>query len=177
MHIKDMKQDERTVINRILDGEQALYGVLIDRYKEGLYRHCFRFVRDEDAAEDIAQQTFIKAYVHLEKYDHIHAFSTWLYKIATNVALEELRRKKALPLDDSMTQLIVDGRPLPEQASIYAELHEAVNHLPDKQRAVVNLHYFEGKKYEEIAKELDSTIGSVKSWMNRAKKQLKELLS
>jgi RNA polymerase sigma factor (sigma-70 family) len=172
-----MKQDEQAVINRILDGEQALYGVLIDRYKEGLYRHCFRFVRDEDKAEDITQQAFIKAYIHLEKYDQVHAFSTWLYKIATNEALEELRRKKALPLDDTMTQMIIDGRPLPERTNIYAELHEAVDRLPDKQRAVVTLHYFEGKRYEEIAKELGSSIGSIKSWMNRAKKQLKELLS
>jgi len=89
-----MEQDEHELITRILDGDEQAYGLLIDRYKEGPYRHCFRFMRDEDAAEDIAQATFIRAYLKLQEFDHIHAFSTWLYKIATNIALAEVRRKR-----------------------------------------------------------------------------------
>lgn len=177
MRIKDMKQDEQAVITRILDGDEDLYRILVDRYKEGLYRHCFNFVRDEDLAEDLAQEAFIKAFVKLENYDRVHAFSTWLYKIATNLALEELRRKRPLLLEEEMVRLIVSTQPSSEQLRGYGELHEAIERLPEKQRMAIKLHYFKGKKYDEIAIELQSSVGSVKSWMSRAKKQLKELLS
>lgn len=172
-----MKQDEHAIIIKILDGDEQLYGVLIDRYKEGLYRHCFRFVRDEDRAEDIAQETFIKAYMKLVDFDGVHAFSTWLYKIATNIALSELRRKRPLALDDEMIQLIITEVPRTEKSAIYQELHQAIEKLPAKHRTAVKLHYFQGKKYEQIAREMNTTTGSVKGWMSRAKQQLKEMLS
>ncbi len=177
MRTKGMKQDEKAIIIRILDGEERLYGVLIDRYKEGLYRHCFKFVRDEDAAEDIAQEAFIKAYVRLATFDNVHAFSTWLYKIATNIALDQLRKKRPLPLDEQAIDFLVSELPRTELAAIHAELYEAIEKLPDKHKKAVKLHYFEGLQYQQIAQRMDTTTGSVKGWMNRAKTQLKEMLS
>lgn len=172
-----MKQDEHVIITNILNGDEQLYGLLIDRYKEGLYRHCFRFVRDENRAEDIAQETFIKAYMKLADFDRVHAFSTWLYKIATNIALSELRKKWPLTLDDDMVNLIISEMPGTEKSAMYQELHQAIEKLPDKHRTAVKLHYFQGKKYEQIAREMNTTTGSVKGWMSRAKQQLKEMLS
>jgi RNA polymerase sigma factor (sigma-70 family) len=174
---KDMKQDEKAIINRVLNGDERAYAILIDRYKEGLYRHCFYFVRDEDGAEDIAQEAFIKAYVSLVEYDQVHAFSTWLYKIATNIALSELRRKRPLPLDESAIDLLVSELPRTELAAIHVELYEAIEKLPGNHKQVVKLHYFQGMSYERIAKTMNTTTGSVKGWMNRARTQLKEMLS
>lgn len=172
-----MKQNEKVMIIRILDGDEKAYGFFIDRYKEGLYRHCFRFVRDEDAAEDIAQEAFIKAYVHLGDFDRAHAFSTWLYKIATNIALSEIRRRRSMPLDEDAIDMLVSELPKTELSAIHAELYEAIERLPIKHKKVVKLHYFQGMPYEEIAKKMETTTGSVKGWMNRAKTQLKEMLS
>ncbi len=172
-----MTQDETAIIIRILDGEQELYGLLIDRYKTGLYRHCFKFVRDEDWAEDIAQDAFIKAYTQLESYDSTHRFSTWLYKIATNIALQQLRRKRPLRLDEDGYERIVSTLPDTTQGAINAELHAAIDTLPQKQKKAIELHYLNGKSYAQIAEQMHTTTGSVKGWMSRAKRQLKEILS
>ena len=172
-----MKQEEHELIVRILDGDEQSYGVLIDHYKEGLYRHCFRFTRDEDAAEDIAQRAFIQAYVKLSDFNHIHAFSTWLYKIATNIALGELRKKHPLPLGDELLENLANSHAGTEQQAMYGELYRAIERLPDNQKQVVKLRYFKGKKYEQIAQEMNTTPGSVKGWIYRAKKQLKEMLT
>jgi RNA polymerase sigma-70 factor, ECF subfamily len=172
-----MKQDELTIINRILNGEEEAYGLLIDRYKEGLYHHCFKFVRDEWRAEDLAQEAFIKAYVRLADFDRVHAFSTWLYKIATNLALSELHKKRPLALHEETLDLLVGTLPPTERSSIHAELHQAIEQLPANHKTTVKLYYFRGKPYAEIAREMNTTVGSVKVWMYRAKKQLKEMLS
>lgn len=172
-----MKQEEHELIVRILDGDEQSYGILIDRYKEGLYRHCFRFTRDEDAAEDITQRAFIQAYVKLDNFDCIHAFSTWLYKIATNIALGELRKKHPLPLDDTLLATLASNYAGTERQAIYGELYRAIEQLPENQRQVIKLHYFKGKKYKQIAKEMNVTQGSIKGWAHRAKKQLREMLS
>ncbi len=171
-----MKQDEKELIIRTLDGDEQLFGVLIDRYKEGLYRHCFRIMRDEEAAEDVAQEAFIKAYVQLAKFDQVHAFSTWLYKIATNIALGELRRKRPALLDEKLFD-ILPGESNAVDLALYNELYRAIEQLPENHKQTIKLHYFKGKKYEQIAEELHTTPGSIKAWMSRAKKQLKEMLS
>lgn len=170
-----MKQDETAIIIRIQHGEEQLYGTLIDRYKEGLYRHCFRYVRDEDWAEDIAQEAFIKAYVHLDSFDTRFRFSTWLYKIATNIALQEIRKKHPVPLTDNMQ--LISTLAQTDQMAKDSELHFAVQKLPKTHRAVVSKHYWEGKSYKQIAQEMGSTTGSVKGWMSRAKRELRRMLS
>lgn len=170
-----MKQDETAMIIRIQHGEEQLYSTLIDRYKEGLYRHCFRYVRDEDWAEDIAQEAFIKAYVQLDSFNSHYRFSTWLYKIATNMALQEIRKRRPVPLTDDMQ--IISTLAQTDQVAKDDELHQAVQKLSDNHRAVVNKHYWEGKSYEQIAQEMGSTTGSVKGWMSRAKRELRRMLS
>lgn len=170
-----MKQNEPALIARILNGEGELYGQLIDRHKNGLYRHCFQFVRDEDWAADICQEAFIKAYLHLESYNANYRFSTWLYKIATNQALQELRKKRPQLLDEAFE--IVSTKPGADQLAKDSELWQAVDKLPPKQRTAVMLHYKHGKSYAEIADDMHSTPGSIKGWMSRAKYSLKRMLS
>ena len=170
-----MKQDEHAIIIRILDGEEYLYGILIDRYKIGLYHHCFKFVHDEDWAEDITQEAFIKAYVNLEKYKSAYSFSTWLYKIATNIALQEIRKQRPFPLDEEIQ--IISTLAQTDQLAINNELHRAVGALTNNHRLVITKYFWQGKSYKDIAKEMNTSIGNVKGWMSRAKKQLKEILS
>lgn len=169
-----MEQDETKLIARILRDDEAAYGELIDRYKEGLYRHCFRFTQNEDDAEDIAQQAFIDAYVHLDRYDSRYRFSTWLYKIATNLALTHLRKRRDLKLSDKEISAIISNAPDAEQLALHEELRGAVSKLPRQQRTAVELHYWQGKPYDTIAAQMGTSTGTVKSWISRAKKRLRE---
>jgi RNA polymerase sigma-70 factor (ECF subfamily) len=172
-----MKQNEFELVARTLDGDEDAYATLVDRYKEGLYRHCFRFTRNEDEAEDIAQMAFIEAYVHLDRYDSRFRFSTWLYKIATNLALMQLRKRREIRASDEELDRIVSNLPSTDQPALARELHEAIDNLPIQHRTVVQMHYWQGKSYREIAMYMGTSEGSIKGWMSRAKKQLKEVLS
>jgi RNA polymerase sigma-70 factor (ECF subfamily) len=172
-----MKQDEHELIAQIMDGDDDAYGQIIDRYKEGLYRHCFRFVRDESEAEDVAHEAFIEAYVHIDRYNPQFRFSTWLYKIATNLALMHLRKRRDIRMDEDELDRILSDIPGTEEFALYRELHEAVDELPMNYRTVVSMHYWQGKSYSEIASHMGTSVGSIKGWMSRAKKELKEVLS
>lgn len=172
-----MEQDEQGLIAQALDGDERAYEALINRYKNGLYRHCFRFVRDEDEAEDVAQEAFIEAFVHLDRFNPQFRFSTWLYKIATNLALMRLRKRRNVRMDEDELDCIMSDLPGAEDLAMQRELREAVDALPFNYRTVVAMHYWQGKSYSEIALHLGTSIGSIKGWMSRAKKQLKEVLS
>ena len=122
-----MEQDEQELIAQILDGDEETYASLIDRYEEGLYRHCFRFTHDEDEAEDIAHEAFIEAFVHLDRYNPQFRFSTWLYKIATNLALTHLRKRRTVRLDEGELDRIMSDLPGTIDLAMYQELREAVD--------------------------------------------------
>jgi RNA polymerase sigma-70 factor (ECF subfamily) len=172
-----MKQDELELIARSMDGGEDAYAVLVDRYKQGLYRHCFKFTHDEDEAEEIALDAFVEAFIHLDRYDPRFRFSTWLYKIATNLALTRLRKRRDVRMDEDELDRVVSDLPGTEEFALYRELHQAVDDLPMQYRTVVSMHYWQGKSYSEIASHMGTSVGSVKGWMYRAKQQLKEVLS
>lgn len=171
-----MKHEEQELIAQILNGDDTAYAVLVNRYKVGLYHHCFKITHDEDTAEDIASEAFIEAFVHLDSYDPQYRFSTWLYKIATNGALMHLRKRRDIRMDEQELERIVSTLPGTEQFALYRELHEAVDDLPTNYRTVVSMHYWQGKSYAEIASSMGTSVGSVKGWMSRAKDRLKETL-
>jgi RNA polymerase sigma-70 factor (ECF subfamily) len=176
MRIKSMNLDEQELIARILGGEQEEYRLLIDRYKDQLYRHCFYIVRDEDVAEDMTQEAFIKAFNRLGTYDPAKAaFKTWVYTIATRECLSYLRRKKPLPLEED--ESLPSDAAATDQLARDHELYQAVMNLKPKLRTVVTLYYWHGYSYEQIASSMNVPIGSVRGWIFRAKKELKEALS
>ncbi len=177
MRIPYMHQDELEIISHILDGDGEQYAALIDRYKNGVYRHCYAIVRDEEMAQDITQETFIKAYVQLRQYNSAYRFSTWLYKIASNHALSEMRKHQPRPFEDNEIERIVSSLPPTDRAALHRELHEAIRKLPSQQRKVLELRYWNGLSYNAIAHQMGTTANNIKSWMHRAKKQLKEMLS
>lgn len=170
--------DEAKLIAQSIDGDQEAYGTLVDRYKNALYRHCFAIVRNEDAAEDIAQETFITAFFKLKTYNAEYKLGTWLFKIATNKALNYLKKSaREVATDDSLIGRITSPHRSPVQHAEDTELHEAVQRLAPKYRAVVSLYYWQGMSYQEIGLVLHVPEGSVKGWMNRAKIQLRKELS
>lgn len=170
--------DESMLIEQSLSGDHQAYAELVNRYKNAVYHHCFAIVRDEDAAEDLAQEAFIAAYYKLHLYNPTYRFSTWIFKIATNKALTWLKKAgREVAADDELIASIASSLPRPDRSAEYGELHQAVSKLDAKHQAVVSLYYWQGLSYQEIATVLGVPIGSVRGWMYRAKEELrKELL-
>jgi RNA polymerase sigma-70 factor (ECF subfamily) len=177
--IYNMQNKDQELIAQTLNGDHAAYAELVDRYKQALFRHCFAIMRDEDEAKDIAQDTFVKAYFQLLRYDNKFKFGTWLFKIATNLALDQLRRQKrqkVVSLND-ITFEPVDKGASPHVLALYREMQTAIAELPPNYRGAISLYYWEGKSYKEVAYAMDVPEGTVKSWLSRAKSTLKEKLS
>jgi len=170
--------NEPELIAHALDGDSAAYAELVDRYKNAVYYHCFAIVRNEGAAEDIAQETFIRAYYSLKRYKKEYRLSTWLFKISTNMCLNYLKKRgKEIAVDDAAIATIVSHEPTPHVNALHTELHEAVQTLPPKYRAAISLYYWQGLDYAATAAAMDAPINSVRVWLKRAKELLRKELA
>lgn len=171
---------ERAIIIEVLSGDTDQYRHLVERYHRGLLQHLFNTMHDEEAAEDIAQEAFIRAYQKLDQYNEAYAFSTWLYKIADNMAYRQIRQLKPAQDIDEISEIVPDGKPpLSEQTDrLFAaeSVRQAVDNLPLDYRQVVVLYYWDNCSYEQIAEITERPIGTVRTWLFRAKEQLKEEL-
>jgi RNA polymerase sigma-70 factor (ECF subfamily) len=170
--------DEEQVIKSVQHGNADSYADLVERYWVGLVIYCERLAGDRMEAEDIAQKSFIKAYEKLHTFDSEKGrFSTWLYKIAANEAIDFLRKsKKVLPNED-----VEDIEPVtPDFLSevLLQEVRKAVLDLvPPEHRHAIEAYYWEGKSCQTIADEMRVPLNTVKSWLRRAKIQLRKALA
>ena len=171
--------NENHTIQKIIAGDTDAYEHLVARYHVGLIIHCDRLVGDRDQAEDIAQEAFIKAFNNLHTFDSAKSrFSTWLYKIATNKAIDYLRAsKRKVPVED-IERIADEAAPDYEAEETKREVRDAVAKLqPPTHRQVIEAYYWEGKSYEQIANSLHIPINTVRTWLRRAKQQLRSDLS
>jgi RNA polymerase sigma-70 factor (ECF subfamily) len=170
--------NEQELIATVIAGDDEAYGQLIERYQAGLVRYCFTVTRDEDAAEDIAQEAFIRVFEKLPSYKPEYKFSTWLYRIARNLALKSLRRQTALPLNDEI-ELVSDDQAVEAAATEEREaaVRAAVAALPANYREAVHLHYWERRDYAEVAEIMGVPSTTIKTWLYRARQELKEKCS
>jgi len=170
--------DEKEIIKRILAGETDQYRLLLERYQKGLVYHCYTMINDYDLAHDFTQEACIKVYLQLKTYKATYRFSTWLYKIATNLCLDFLRKKRHISLDDIPE--LFSNKLSPQEEAIKNEsatqLHQAIKQLPLKYQTVISLYYWQERSYEEIAEILRVPLGTVRTWLKRAKEKLKEEL-
>jgi len=170
--------DEAELLARTKQADHIAYAELVNRYKNAVYHHCFAIVRDEDAAEDITQDTFITAYYKIHTYNPTYKLATWLFKIATNKALNHIKyNARQVAGEDDLIDAVASDRPTPHKLSEQNELHEIVERLKPQHRAVVSLYYWQGMSYQEVADTMGAPLGSVKVWMARAKAQLRKELS
>jgi RNA polymerase sigma-70 factor (ECF subfamily) len=170
--------NESNIINAVCGGEINQYADLVERYHIGLTIYCERLLKDRDDAEDIVQKSFIKAYEKLPSFDPEKArFSTWLYKIAYNEAIDYLRKTKRIKSVNDI-ETIEPTIPDVAQEELIREVRSAVLALvPPEHRRAIEAYYWEGKSYQAIADEMNVPINTVKSWLRRAKLQLKGTLS
>lgn len=183
---------DHDLIEAARHGDETAFGEIMTRYRGPITNYLFRFLNDYDEAIDLAQESFVRVYFAMERYHSGFAFSTYLYRIATNLAISELRKRKRRAIlsltglfsfdDTEMTDFQPpDGKPLPDANVFEGEqsrvLAKAVAALPAKYRAAVILRDVEGRSYEEVAAILDIGLGTTKSRISRARGLLKEKLS
>lgn len=174
------------LIREIKDGNAELYAELISKYERKILAFIYNMLKSakmETIAEDLCQETFYKAYRSLETFREVEAsFSTWLYTIARNTVLSELRKQKMgkISLEDSGYVPQAPPETIPEQMVLRGEkvdlVREAINNLPEKQRAAIILREYNQLDYQEIANILGQTVSSVKSLLFRARASIKTQL-
>lgn len=169
--------DETLLIHNLRDRRmrERAFRQLVDAYKERLYWQIRRMVLTHDDADDLLQQTFIKAWTALDTFRGEARLSTWLYRIAANEALTHLaRRRETLSLDDAEADVATTlaSDPYFNGDDTQLKLQEAIATLPTKQRTVFNLKYFDDMKYEEMSETLGTSVGALKASYHHAVKKI-----
>jgi len=175
-------------------GSEKAYRELLDRYQRPVFSLIYRMVRDRELAEDLAQETFIKVFNHIDSFNPKYKFSSWIFKIASNLTIDAIR-KKDLPtvsLDGSRnattsdeveaTRITVESRDENPEEYLEAkelgqEIEEAIGKLRPEYRTAILLRHVEGRPYEEIAEIMGIPLGTVKTYIHRARGELKETLA
>jgi RNA polymerase sigma-70 factor (ECF subfamily) len=171
-------------------GDEQAYAQLMERYKRPVYHMILKMVRNVDDAEDLTIEAFAKAFKNLHRFKKDYTFSTWLFRIATNNAIDFIRKRKleTMSLDTSYqddngeaVQIDVEDKNLnPQEEAIKAQKIELiqlfVTKLPSKYQRLVRLRYFQELSYEEIAGELDAPLGTVKAQLHRARELMYDLI-
>jgi len=184
------RTDEQPIIERCKAGDTAAFDELVRRFEKRVFNCAFRITGNYNDACDVAQEAFIRAFHSIQTFRGDAKFATWIYRIVTNVYLDERKRSKAhrtsslddaIELDEnSVTRQIEDTSPTPDEVVASKErvraLLRAINALPDYQRVIVTLYHTQHRSYEEIAEILNLPIGTVKSRLNRARLALAEIL-
>ncbi len=171
--------DDLTVIERVLQGEEEAYSQIVDKYKHKIYAFLLRMINEPQDAQELAQEVFIKAFFHLNQYSPSCNFSAWLYRIAYNHCLDELRRRKKRRWI-SLLQAPLTVQQTPE--TIYLakeqvnELSKVISTLPEDYRTVIFLRYTEQLTFQEISEVLEISVNTVRVRLHRAQKKLRERL-
>jgi RNA polymerase sigma factor (sigma-70 family) len=183
-------QRDLALVRRILDHQdERAYAELMGLYQKAIHQLVIKIVHQSDAAQDVALEVFVRAFRSLPTYKPEFAFSTWLFRIATNLSIAYLHRQRLRTVSLDAPQFAgedtsfdyPDPTPTPQEALIQLQrierMHAAVNSLPAKYQRIVQLHYFEELSYEEIAEREHLPLGTVKGQLHRCRGLLQHILS
>lgn len=184
-------QSDHQLIEATKNGDEAAFASIVSKYRGPLTNYLYRFLNDYEEAVDLTQETFVRVYFAIDRYHTEYAFSTYIYRIATNLAISEIRKRKRRTIlsltglfqtdpEDTTEFQPPDERSLPDQDLIENErdtvIAKAIVALPTKYRVPIILRDIEGKTYDEIAEILELGLGTTKSRISRARGLLKEKL-
>lgn len=189
-HLSDKAQKDLSLVESAIKGDQLAYGQLMERYRESIYYMMLKMVKNSDDADDLTIEAFGKAFKRLEQYSPNYAFSTWLYKIASNNCIDHIRKKRIQVTSMDRGIKTSDGETLyydaesntkdPEETIIHKQkvkhMRDLVSQLKPRYKILVEKRYFEELSYEEIAQELDLPLGTVKAQLFRARDFLANMI-
>jgi RNA polymerase sigma factor (sigma-70 family) len=187
LKLSDKALQDYELVKTALSGDEKAFARLLARYKDAIYFMLLKMVNNRSDAEDLTLEAFGKAFKNLHQYTPTYAFSTWLFKIASNNCIDFLRKKKGvfLPIDnnenDSLELIKLPAKePNPEEKLIRQQkailLRKVVRRLKPRYQNLVELRYFREFSYEEIAKELNLPLGTVKAQLFRAREMLFKMI-
>jgi RNA polymerase sigma factor (sigma-70 family) len=189
-NFSDNAKNDFSTVERAKSGEQKAYAELMQRYKDSIFFMVLKMVNNKDDAMDITVSTFAKAFENLEKYRPDYAFSTWLFRIATNGSIDFIRKKRIHTISiDGLSKVNGEDRAYeiksdvlnPEEISIKKQqteqLKEIIDKLPPRYKTLIILRYFDELSYEEIAEQLDLPLGTVKAQLFRGRDLLSHVLN
>ena len=183
-------QKDFLLVDSAKEGEQKAFAELMQRYNKPVYHMILKMIKKPNDAEDLTIEAFAKAFKNLEKFNPQYTFSTWLFRIATNNCIDFIRKKKLDTMsihstytDDNGENVSIDIRDAglnPQEVAIKNQKIEIMRHivtqLPPKYQILVELRYFKELSYDEISKELQSPLGTIKAQLHRARELLQELV-
>jgi RNA polymerase sigma-70 factor, ECF subfamily len=186
-----MQVNDNELVQRFLSGDEDAFLQIVEKYKHPITNFITMMIGDYDLAVDLSQDTFLRVYRNIGSYKSTFQFSTWIYKIASNLAIDELRWRKRRGISRRSTSdlegeekpetVIIDTSPGPEASSIDSQyrklLNEAIHSLPTRYRSVFVLKEVQEMEYERIAEVLKCSVGTVKSRLHRAKNLLRKKLA
>ena len=180
---------EAKLVSLAREGNRQAFAELVTMYKGKLYHLAYRMLSNKQEAEDVVQEAFLRMYEHLGRYDSTHKFSTWIYRIATNLCIDRLRRRKAVySLDADMTDgdgmdmyaSLQSGDPTPEHQLILSErqkiIAKAMDALPAKYKSAMALKYYQDLSLQEISDILHIPVSTVKTRIHRGREYLRKKL-
>lgn len=177
--------DGEELAHRFKDGDQAVFGDLVDAYQERFYRVAYRVCGNTDEALDVVQEAFVKIHRQIGTWDGDSRFSSWAFRIVTNLAIDGIRRKgrerkaweaRAHEADEAVEQPHDEGLVAEEQRDLVGKVKAAIASLPEGQRAIVALRHYEGFSLKEIAEVRGCALGTVKSTLHQAFRNLRKTL-
>lgn len=177
-----MKVDDNEIIQLMSDARSQEKGLraMMDTYQSRLYWHIRRLVVQHDVAQDILQDTFIKAYHHFHQFKRESQLYTWLYRIATNETLQHLNKANKMKMSNQDAeyhlQNLVDNNMENDAEEIQILLQKAIHSLPEKQKLVFTMRYYDELPYEEMSQILDMSIGTLKTNYHYAKQKVEEYI-
>jgi RNA polymerase sigma-70 factor (ECF subfamily) len=188
--LRDLTDEQ--LMFRLQEGHTACFDLLVERYKDRLFNYLLRLTGNRDDAEEVAQEAFVKAYIHAEKYKTIAKFSTWLYTIATNLVRNKMRSRSRAPQifslwsrgssegDEEKIIDVLDPARAPDEKVNDSELSEIINRaikkVPEKYRSCFVLREINQLSYEEIAAVTGLKLGTVRSRINRARNCFRQIV-
>lgn len=186
MPLKDM---ETRLAKLARNGDRSAFAGLVDLYKDKMFHLGYRMLGSSHEAEDVVQETFLRVYTNLDRYDENQKFSTWIYRIATNLCIDRLRKRKpSYSLDAEMPEgegadwysLLASNQPTPEEDTLLTETQEtirkAIHTLPEKYKSVVVLRYLQDMSLQEIGDVLAMPVTTVKTRVHRGREFLRKKL-
>ncbi len=168
---------ERELVRRAKRGDTEAFDELVRRHQQVVFNLAYRFARDVALAEDMAQDAFLKAFRLLKGFRGDCSFSTWMYRVTSSVCLTELaRRKKRQEVELLPTHTSPAGPDRIEAGDMAEVVRRCVTRLPDRYAVIVSLYYLKEMSYEEVASIMEIPMGTLKTWMFRARKELRKIV-